>query len=245
MFGSVSTPANHDEHEPVPRPPGFAAQVVAVLAKDLTIEVRTREIVTTSGFFGVLVSLMASVAYATGTSTTSRVAPGTIWLAVAFASVLALGRTWQREREDAAFVGMLTAPVSRPALFLGKALGVLAFVLTIECVIVPVVALVFHVDLTQFGPAIALLLLLGTVGVAAAGTLFGAMTVRTRARDLVLASVLFPLLSPTLISGVAATREVLAGAPLSELRDYAVLLLAFDAIAIAGGLAMFGALVDD
>lgn len=218
---------------------------MTVLGKDLAIELRTREIVTTAGFFGVLVALMASVAYTSGPTTTARIAPGTIWLAVAFASILALGRTWQREREDSCFVGLLTTPISRGALFLGKSLGVFLFVVAIELVVVPVVALVFHVDLVETGGPIAVLLLLGTVGVAASGTLFGAMTVRTRARDLVLATVLFPLLSPTLISGVAGTREVLFGASLAEVRDYAVLLVTFDVIAIVGGVGMFGTLVDD
>jgi len=88
-------------------------------------------------------------------------------------------------------------------------------------------------------------LVLGTIGVAATGTLFGAMTVRTRARDLVLATVLFPLLSPTLVSGVAATREILSGAPFAEITDYLVLLGVFDVVAVAGGLALFGALIDE
>ncbi len=216
-----------------------------VLRKDLTIELRTREIVTTAGFFGVLVALLASVAYATGPSTTIRVAPGTLWLSVAFASVLALGRTWQREREDSCFVGLLTAPLPRGALFLGKAAGVFLFVTAIELVVLPVVALVLHVELLVVGPQVALLLMLGTIGVAAMGTLFGAMTVRTRARDLALATVLFPLLSPTLISGVAATRELLQGATLAEVSDYIILLLVFDVIALLGGLTMFGSLVDE
>jgi heme exporter protein B len=225
--------------------PSFATATLTVLAKDLRIELRTREIVTTAGFFGVLVALMASVAYTTGPETTSRVAPGTIWLAVAFASVLALGRTWQREREDACFVGLLTTPIPRSALFLGKALGVFLFVLAIELVVVPVVALLFHLDLLDVGGPLAILLVLGTIGVAAAGTLFGAMTVRTRARDLVLATVLFPLLSPTLVSGVAATREIISGATLLEVRDYMILLATFDFISVVAGMGMFGTLVDE
>jgi heme exporter protein B len=92
---------------------------------------------------------------------------------------------------------------------------------------------------------LAVVMALGTIGVAAAGTLFGAMTVRTRARDLVLASVLFPLLSPTLLSGIGATRELVSGASLSELGDYLILLATFDFLALAGGLTLFGALVEE
>jgi heme exporter protein B len=228
----------------LPRP-SFLAATMTVFGKDLRIELRTREIVMTTGFFGVLVALMASLAFTTGSNLTLRIAPGTIWLSIAFSSVLALGRSWQREREEGAFTGLLVAPVPRPAIFLGKMLGIWCFVTVVELVVVPVVALVLHVDLLKYGPSLALVLLIGTIGVAATGTLFGAMTVRTRARDLVLATVLFPLLSPALLSGVVATRELLGGASFDEVTDYLVLLGTFDAVALAGGLGLFGSLVDE
>jgi heme exporter protein B len=225
---------------------------LAVLAKDLRIELATREIVTTAGFFAVLVTVMASVAFTTGgPDTTTRIAPGALWLAVAFSSVLALARTWQREREENALAGLLVSPAPRAAIWCGKALGVLAFLVAVETAVVPLVALFFHVDLPAvFGP-LAVVLLLGTVGVAATGTLFGAMTVRTRARELLLASVLFPLLAPAFLSSVAATREILYAAvsgqavEMGEVSDYLLLLGVFDAVAIAGGMAMFGALLED
>ena len=216
-----------------------------VAAKDLAIERRTREILTTAGFFAVLVAVMSSLAFSFGESTTSKVAPGAIWIPTAFASVLALGRTWQREREDSALTALLVSPIPRASIFLGKAVGVFVFVSFVELLVVPVVALLFHVDLLPLLLPLAVVMVLGTIGVAAAGTLFGAMTVRTRARDLVLASVLFPLLSPTLLSGIGATRELVSGAPLSELGDYLILLAAFDFLALAGGLTLFGALVEE
>jgi heme exporter protein B len=128
---------------------------------------------------------------------------------------------------------------------------VLSFILAVEVVVVPIVALLFHVDLVEVGGPLAVVMVLGSVGVAATGTLFGAMTVRTRARELLLATVLFPLLSPVLVASVAATREILyaaesgQGVHLADLRDLFVILGVFDAVAIAGGLAMFGALVED
>ena len=238
-----------------PSPPSFLRAAWIVFAKDLAIEARTREIVTTAGFFAALVAILASVSFYAGPDTTVRVAPGAMWLAIAFSSVLALGRTWQREREEAAMTGLLVAPIARASIFLGKAMGVFAFVTAIECIVVPVVALFFHVELLDVIVSLACVVGLGTIGVAAAGTLFGAMTVRTQARDLVLATVLFPLLSPTLLSGVAATREIFAlvqsmhppGAweQLVEVQDYLVLLATFDAVAVLGGIAFFGALVDD
>ncbi|HEY5148151.1 MAG TPA: heme exporter protein CcmB, partial [Polyangiaceae bacterium] len=228
---------------------GFVRGSLAVFVKDLRIEVATREIVTTAAFFAALVAILASVAFATGPQTTTRVAPGALWLAIVFSSILALGRTWQREREESALVGLLVSPIPRAAIWCGKAAGVLVFILAVEAVVVPLIALLFHVDLPPIAGPLALVMLLGSVGVAATGTLFGAMTVRTRARELLLASVLFPLLSPALVSSVAATREIFYAVTsgqtidFADLRDWYFLLGLFDTVAIAGGMAMFGALV--
>jgi heme exporter protein B len=226
------------------RAPGLLRQSWLIARKDLLIERRTGEIVVTGGFFGALLAVLASMAFYAGPTTSRELAPGAIWIATAFAAVLALGRTWHREREEGALEALLAGPVSRPAVFLGKALGVLVFLLAIELVVVPIVALLLHLDLDVVGPTLSVLLLLATIGVSASGTLFGAMTVRTRARELILAVVLFPLLSPTLVVGVAATRELVSGAPFSELLDYMRLLALFDAVFLLGGAAVFGSVIE-
>jgi heme exporter protein B len=222
-----------------------------VFVKDIRIEMATREIVTTTAFFAALVTILTGVAFTTGPDATTRVAPGTLWLAILFSSILALGRSWQREREESALLGLLVSPLPRAAIWLGKAAGVFAFLLAVEIVVVPLVALVFNVDLLHVLGPLSLVMVFGTVGVAATGTLFGAMTVRTRARELLLATVLFPLLSPALLSSVAATREIFfaaaSGQPvdLGEVGDWLLLLGVFDFVAIAGGMALFGALLED
>jgi heme exporter protein B len=230
----------------------FLSATLTVLAKDLRIELATREIVTTAGFFAALVAIMASLAFVTGAETSStRVAPGAMWLAIAFAAVLALGRTWQRERDEAALLGLVVSPIPRAAIWCGKALGVLGFLVAVEIVVVPLVALLCHVDLWPVLVPLVVVVLAGTVGVAAMGTLFGAMTVRTRARELILATVLFPLLSPALLSSVTATREIFyaaaSGMPVNtgEVGDWLRLLAVFDVVAIAGGLGLFGQLLED
>ncbi|MGZ3417307.1 MAG: heme exporter protein CcmB, partial [Polyangiales bacterium] len=215
--------------------PGMLVQTWIVARKDLAIERRTGEIVVTGGFFGALLAVLASVAFYAGPAGSHYLAPGAIWLATAFSAVLALGRTWQREREDGALDALLAGPVSRPAVFFGKAIGVAMFLLAIEAIVVPIVSLMLHVDLGSIVGPLSLLLFLATVGVAASGTLFGAMTVKTRARELILAAVLFPLLSPTLVVGVSATRELVDGAKLAELMDYVKLLAAFDVLFVTIG----------
>lgn len=225
-------------------PPSWLSQSITVFRKDLAIELATGEVVSTSTFFGVLVVVLASLAFYVGAGEGHRVAPGVIWIATAFSSVLAIGRSWHREREDAALVGLLSTPVARSAVFAGKALGMLVFVGLVLVVIVPISALLFQLDLAATGLGLAVIAASAVPGVAASGTLFGAMTVRTRARDLVLATVLFPLLSPTLLAAVAATRELLAGAPLGALGDYLAIMAVFDVVFMAGGLALFDVLIE-
>ena len=116
-----------------------------------------------------LVALLSSLSYTAGPKTTERVAPGTIWLSLAFTAVLAIGRFWQREREENAFLALRTAPISRAAIFAGKAITLLGFLLLVELVVVPVVALVFHIELPAVALPLALVLVAGTIGVAATG----------------------------------------------------------------------------
>ncbi len=224
--------------------PGWPRQVLVVLRKDLLLERRTGEITTTSGFFATLVAITASVSLHSGPDTATRVAPAVIWLAVAFAAVLAVSKSWQREREEGALRGLLVSPIARSAIFAGKAISVLVFLVIVELIVVPVVIVLFSVDLAATGLGLVLIAVAATPGIAVTGTLFGAMTVHTRARDLVLASVLFPLLLPTLLAAVAATRELFGGAPLAELGDYLLLMAVFDFVFTAGGLALFGSLIE-
>jgi heme exporter protein B len=228
----------------LPEPPSWGAQVLAVFQKDLAIEARTGEVVVTSGFLALLLVVLSSLSLYGGPASSRLVASGVIWLSIAFAAVLALGKSWQRERDESALEGLLVAPLERSAIYAGKALGILTFLGAIELVVIPTTALFFAIDLVQVGPTLLLIALATTPGVAASGTLFGAMTVRTRARDLLLATVLFPLLAPTLLAAVAATRELLGGASLAELFDYFKLMLVFDAVFIAGGLVLFETLID-
>ena len=207
----------------------------------MRIEVRTKELVTTAGFFAVLVCVLSSIAFFADETT----APGAIWIPVTFACVLGLSRSWQREREDGALTALLLAPIPRAAIFAGKALGILAFLLTVQLLVVPTVGLLFHLDLADKAPGLGALCILGAIGAAGIGTLFGVMTVRTRARDLLLSVILLPLLAPVLVTGIAGTTEVLRGARFGELTDYFLLMLTFDALAVGGGLALFGFLVDD
>lgn len=209
--------------------------------KDVRIEVRTKELVTTAGFFAILVCVLSSIAFLSDEQT----APGAIWIPLAFACVLGLSRSWQRERDDGALTALLLAPIPRASIFAGKALGILSFLCTVLVLVIPTVGLFFHLDLKEKLGGLLVLCLQGALGAAGIGTLFGVMTVRTRARDLLLSVILLPLLAPVLIAGITGTTALLHGATLGELGDYMILLGMFDVLSCGGGLALFGFLVDD
>ena len=216
-----------------------------VFSKDLRIELRTGEILITTGFFALLVTIMTSLSFYLDDVMGRKVAPGVLWISIAFSGVLAMGRSFQRERDHDAMRGLLLSPLPRAGIYLGKALGILAFLVLVELLLLPLLAVLYHVD---FGPAlglVALITLLGTLGFAAAGALFAAMGVRVRTKELVLSVVLFPLVSPALLAGVVATREVLAGASLGEIVDWLRVLCAFDLIFVVLGALLFGPLTSE
>lgn len=216
-----------------------------VFQKDLRIELRTGEILITTGFFALLVTIMTSLSFYLDDVLARRVAPGVLWISIAFSGVLAMGRSFQRERDHDAMRGLLLSPLPRPAIYLGKALGIFAFLVLVEALLLPLLAVLYHLPFGGTLGTVAVITLLGTLGFSAAGALFAAMGVRVRTKELVLSVVLFPLVSPALLAGVVATREVLGGAGLGEVLDWLRLILAFDLIFLVLGALLFGPLTSE
>lgn len=216
-----------------------------ILRKDLRIEMRTGEIVVTTSMFALLVAVLTSLSFYVDARSALRVAPGVLWITVTFAGVLSMGRSWSRERDNDAIRALMSSPIPRPAIYLGKAGATLLFMLAVELLLLLTVAVLFGIDLIPVLGPLSLLLLLGTVGFVAAGTLFAAMGVRTRARDMVLSVALFPIVAPALLCGVVATRELLGGAPMSEIQDWLVILGAFDIAFVTVGTLLFEPLMQD
>ncbi len=225
--------------------PGFVRQVSIVARKELRLEAESGEVTVSSGFFAVLVVVLASMSFHGGPRTGKLVAAGVIWLSVVFAAVLSLGRSWARERQHAALAGLLVTPLSPAALFVGKALALGLFLLVIELLVLPIAALFFSLELVSVLPGLLAILPLATLGIATAGTLFGAMTVRTSARDLALAVVLLPLLAPAALTAIAATRTLFEGQDVSAIVGHLRLLGIFALAFTAAGIALFGTLIED
>ncbi|MEM7608082.1 MAG: heme exporter protein CcmB [Myxococcota bacterium] len=220
-----------------------AAWIIA--KKDIAIEQRTKAVVVSTTLFATLVVILASLSFYLTPALARQIAPGVLWVAIAFSGLLAVGRGWAREREGDAMRALLLAPVPRGAIFLGKLIANTLFLVAVELIVAPLVALFFHIDLLEVGPALLSLLVLGTFGFAAAGTLFGALSVRTGARDLALSVVVFPLVTPALLAAVVATKQLFAGAPLEEMAVWLKILLTFDAFFLVAGLGLFDALMSD
>lgn len=199
--------------------------------KDLRVELRSREILLTMGYFGFLVVLIFAFSFSGGQSVPiPPLVAGILWVAVAFAGTLGLGRAFEREREGDCLRALLLSPIARPAIYLGKTLGVLVFMVGVEVVVLP--AVLFFFNLRPSGETLVQLLVtlgLGTIGYAILGTLLAAMLARARAKDVLLAVIFYPLVLPVLIVGVKATTAILDPLEsLDALGTWLRLLLVFD-----------------
>jgi len=172
------------------------------MRKDLRVETRSRELFLTTLFFSVSTVLVFAFGFVRDGRPVENAVAGILWIAIAFAGTLALGRTFERERYHDVLRALLLAPVDRPAIYVGKLLGILALLAAVEVVIVPLVALLFQAPLFRQPILTFLLLSLGTLGFSAVGTLFGAMLVRARSRDVLLPVLLYPITIPVIIAGV-------------------------------------------
>ena len=210
----------------------FARAVWVITRKDILIETRTREILFTTLFFALACVLVFAFGFVKEGRPLEDVAAGILWIAIAFSGTLALGRAFERERQGETLRALLIAPIDRPALYVGKLLGILILLAVVEAIVVPLVALMFQAALFDHALLMLGLLVTGTVGFAAVGTLFAAMLVRTRSRDVMLPVLLYPITIPVIIAGVRGTAALLQqpAADLAMARAWLSMLLFFDVV---------------
>jgi heme exporter protein CcmB len=180
-----------------------------ITRKDLLIEVRSREILYTTLFFAVSCVLVFAFGFVDEGRALEGAAAGILWIAIAFSGTLALGRTFERERQSETIRALLMTPADRPAIYLGKLAGVLMVLASVEAIIVPLTALMFQAPIFAHPLLMGGLLVTGTVGFAAVGTLFAAMLGRSRSRDVLLPVLLYPITIPVIIAGVRGTAALL------------------------------------
>ena len=216
-----------------------------VAAKDLLVEFRARTGILSAVVFVVLVLMVFNFGRDPTAVPNLVLAPSILWVTFTFAAILALNRAFQLELENQALDGLLLSPISRSSIYLGKLLANLLFVAVVEVAGVPLVALFFNVDIWSHITPLALVIALATIGFVAVGTLFSAMTVRTRFAELLLPVVLLPFMILPLAWAALATTHVFAGRPLSEVGDWLKMLAVYDFVFIVLALLLFPSTVNE
>lgn len=207
-----------------------ADKALAIVWKDILSELRTKEVATSLGAFALLVIVIVSFALEPG-ETTSNVAAGILWIAFTFAGILGLSRSFVLEKDKGCLQGLMLCPIDRGLLYLGKMLSTVIFMLAVEIVILPV--FVILLDQPGFPPLLALIALITTIGFAAIGTLFSALAVNTKARDVMLPLLFIPIASPVIIAAIKSSGLVLAGESWGAIGSWLGIIAAFDLIFLA------------
>lgn len=221
----------------------FWRQVLAITWKDVLTELRTREVVFTVLVFAVLVMIIFNFAFGTDKEAIDLVGPGVLWVTFAFAGVLSLNRAFIPEREAGSIEGLLAAPMSREAIYVGKMLGSLLFMVVVEAVTLPVFALLFN--LAAFSLPLVVTTFLGTLGFVGVGTVFSALAVNTRAREMVLPVLFLPVVAPVIISAVKASGLALGGGSWSDIFGWLQVIIAFDVIFVVVSYLVFGYVIEE
>jgi len=203
-----------------------------IARKDLQVEVRSRELIYTTLFFALSCVVVFSFALIKeGRRPPDNAVAAVLWVSIAFSGTLALGRTFERERQGDTLRALLLAPIDRASVYVGKLMGLLLLMSAVELLLVPLVGLLLQAPIFRAPGLLFGLVVSGTVGFAAVGTLFAAMLVRAQSRDVLLPVVLYPMTVPVVIAGVQGTTAIFAAEP-----DWATaqiclaMLVSFDAV---------------
>jgi len=221
----------------------FFRALWAVVWKDLVAELRSRELLSAMLVFALLVILIFNFSLELDTKTRATVTAGVLWVTFAFAGTLGLNRSMATEKDRGCLDGLLLAPVDRSAIYFGKTLGNLIFMFIVEAIVLPVYSVLYNTNLFQ--PGLLLVILLGSIGYVAVGTLLSSMAVQTRTRDVLLPILLFPIVIPVLIASVKASTGFLQAFPINEITPWLNLLLVYDVIFIAVAFMTFDFVVEE
>ncbi len=232
-----------DIHHSLPLHPSFFRATLAIVQKDLAAELRSRELLSAMLVFSLLVIIIFNFALELDIKTRQSVTAGVLWTTFAFAGTLGLNRSMAVEKDRGCMDGLLLAPVDRSAIYFGKGISNLAFMLIVEAIVLPVYSLLYNVNLFQ--PGLLGVILLGSIGYTAVGTLLAAMSVQTRTRDVLLPILLFPVAIPVLLASVKASNGLLAGAEFSEILTPLNILIVYDVIFIAVAFMVFDFVVEE
>lgn len=218
-------------------------KILVILRKDLISESRTRDVAASVLIFALLVIVIFNFAFEPGGETTKLVAPGILWVAITFAGVLSFNRSFVLEKENGCLEGLKLCPINKEIIYLGKMLGSLLFLLTVEIIIFPIFSVLFNLPL--FMPKVALIAVLATVGLVSVGILFSALSVHTKAREILLPILFFPVCAPVIIAAVEATGMVLQGEALGSLSSWLQIMAVFDVVFVVVSVLIFEFVIEE
>ena len=221
----------------------YGRAVGAVLWKDLAAELRSKELISSMLVFSLLVIMIFNFALALDRTARENVAAGVLWVITAFTGTLGLNRSLAQEKDRGSLDGLLLAPIDRSALYFGKMLGNILFIGAIQVILLPIFTVLFNVNMLQAW--LLLIVLLGTIGYSAVGTLLASLAVHSRSRDVMLPILLFPVALPLLVAAVTATGNVLIAASWDEISPWINLLVVYDVIFVAVAFMLFEYVVEE
>lgn len=221
----------------------YTLTILGILRKDLLLEWRSREQVGGMLVFALLAILIFNFALELEASPTPGTVSGVLWVTLIFAGTIGLNRAMASEKANSCFDSLLLAPVDRSAVYFGKAFGNTLFMWVVAAILLPLLAVLYPVNVMHGG--IVLIIVLGTLGYSLSGTLLAAMTYQTRARDMLLPILLFPVALPVLLAAVKATGMLLGDFPLADAHFWVNMLLAFDVIFAVLGWMLFDFVVEE
>ena len=221
----------------------YLKAIGSIVWKDLVAELRSRELISAMLVFALLVILIFNFAIELQPDLRVTITPGVLWVTFAFAGTLGLNRSMAVEKDRGCLDGLLLAPVDRSAIYFGKAVGNLAFMLIVAIIVLPVYSILYNISL--FTPGLLLVVLLGSTGYAAVGTLLASMAVQTRTRDVLLPVLLFPVIVPVLLAAVKASGGYLQNLPMNEIWPWLNILIAYDVIFTAVAFMVFEFVVEE
>jgi heme exporter protein B len=224
--------------------PSFFKAMMAIARKDLAAEFRSRELLSAMLVFSMLVILIFNFALELDVKVRQSVTAGVLWTTFAFAGTLGLNRSMAVEKDRGCMDGLLLAPVDRSAIFFGKAISNLVFMLVVEAIVIPLYAMLYN-ETRIFKPEFLGVLILGSIGYIAVGTLLSTMSVQTRTRDVLLPILLFPVAVPVLLASVKASGGIVAGLPFEEILAPLNLLIVYDVVFIAASFMIFDYVVEE
>ena len=221
----------------------YLQAIIAIIKKDLTAELRSRELISAMLVFSLLVILIFNFALELEPKLRLVVTPGILWVTFIFAGTIGLNRSFAVEKDRGSFDGLLLAPVDRSVILFGKIAGNLIFMFLLEILILPVYSLLYNVNLFQ--PGLLLVIFLGSVGYISVGTLLSSMSMQTKTRDMLLPIILFPVTIPILLASVRASNGYLQNLGNASITPWINLLVVYDVIFLAVSYMVFDYIVEE